>query len=264
MASLPIWYELMTPDPAAVGPFYGAVLGWEIPAEGQSMPNGAEYRGIVRADGGFAGGVLTLSEQMLQGGARAGWMTYFHVDDVDAAVAKAQSLGASVHMPPTTMEGVGRMAMLADPRGAPFYVMAPSPPPDRPDAQSDVFAMLKPGHCWWNELQTTDEAAATEFYKALFGWTADQSMPMGEHGEYRFIEADGQQLGAINPWRSEHIPVSWLPYFGVSEIETARDAAEANGGTIGGDIHEVPGGSFIFTASDPAGAPVAFVGPKGK
>src|SRR5690606_23696122 len=121
---------------------------------------------------------------MQQGGARPGWLTYFHVEDVDAAVAKAQGLGASVHMAPITMEGVGRMAMLADPQGAAFYVMDPVPPADQPDAQSDVFAMLKPGHCWWNELQTTDEPAATRFYKALFGWTADQSMPMGERGEY--------------------------------------------------------------------------------
>jgi predicted enzyme related to lactoylglutathione lyase len=259
----PIWYELMTPDPGAVAPFYRAVLGWEIPAEGHAMPNGSEYREIRRTDGGNAGGVLTLTEQMRQSGARPGWMTYFHVDDVDAAVAKAWGPGASVHMPPSTMEGVGRMAMVTDPQGAPFYLMDPTPPADRPDAQSDVFEMLKPGHCWWNELQTTDEPAATEFYKALFGWTADQSMPMGDKGEYRFVELDGQQLGAINPWMGEGMPVSWLPYFGVADIEAARDAAKANGGTITHDVQEVPGGSFIITATDPAGAPVAFVGPKG-
>lgn len=263
MAALPIWYELMTPEPGAVAPFYRAVLGWEIPAEGDAMPNGAEYRAIARSDGGFAGGVLTLTAQMAGGGARPGWMTYFHVADVDAAVAQAQSLGATVHMPPTTMDGIGRMAMIADPQGAPFYVMAPTPPADRPDAQSDVFDMTRPGRCWWNELETTDGPAATEFYKALFGWTANGAMPIGERGEYRFIEADGQQLGAINPWMAEGVPVSWLPYFGVAEIEAARAAAEASGGTINGEIHEVPGGSFIFTATDPAGAPVAFVGPRG-
>ena len=35
------------------------------------------------------------------------------------------------------------------------------------------------------------------------------------------------------------------------------------GGHSTHDIHEVPGGDFIFTATDPAGAPVGFVGPKG-
>ncbi|OYW46111.1 MAG: hypothetical protein B7Z08_12970 [Sphingomonadales bacterium 32-68-7] len=253
----------MAPDPGAVAPFYRAVVGWEIPAEGHPMPNGSEYREIARSGGGFAGGVLTLTPGMAEGGARAGWLTYFHVDDVDAAVAKAQTLGASVQMPPMTMDGVGRMAMLADPQGAPFYVMDPAPPPGDPDAQSDVFKAMTPGHCWWNELETSDEPAATAFYTALFNWSAEQTMPMGDMGNYRFIELGSEQIGAINPWLADYMAVGWLPYFGVADIEAAREATTANGGTITHDIHEVPGGDFIFTAIDPAGAHVGVVGPKG-
>ena len=90
MSGLPIWYELMAPDPAALAPFYRAVLGWEIPPSGAAMPNGVEYRTIARADGGEAGGILTLSPQMRDGGARAGWVIYFHSDDVDAAIEAAR------------------------------------------------------------------------------------------------------------------------------------------------------------------------------
>lgn len=263
MAGMPIWYELMAPDPAAVAPFYRATLGWEIPAEGHDMPNGSQYREVRRADGGHAGGVLTLTPGMAEGGAKAGWMTYFHVEDVDAAVSKAQEMGASLHMAPMTMEGVGRMAMLADPQGAPFYVMDPVPPPDRPDAQSDVFEPRSPGHCWWNELETTDGPAATEFYKALLGWSADHAMSMGAQGDYRFLENGGTGIGAINPWKPEGMAVCWLPYFGVADVEAAKAAAESSGGRMTHDIHQVPGGDFIFTATDPAGAHVGFVGPKG-
>lgn len=263
MAGGPIWYELMTPDPGAVARFYRAVLGWGIPAEGHAMPNGSQYREIQRADGGFAGGVLTLTEGMRQGGARPAWLTYFHVDDVDAAVAKAEGMGAAVHMAPVTMEGVGRMAMLADPQGAAFYVMTPIPPADRPDAQSDVFASNKPGHAWWNELETTDEPGATAFYKALFGWSADNAMPMGDKGHYRFVEHDGQAIGAINPWMADYMTVGWLPYFGVADIDAARAAAEASGGTVTHEVHQVPGGDFIFTATDPSGAPLGVVGKRG-
>lgn len=263
MAGRPIWYELMTPEPGAVAPFYKATLGWDIPAAGHPMPNGSEYREIARSDGGAAGGVLTLTEGMIASGASPGWMIYFDVDDVDATVARAEELGASVHMAPMTMEGVGRMAMLSDPQGAHLYVMDPTPPPGNPDAQSDVFQPRSTGHAWWNELQTPDEPASTAFYTALFGWSADNAMPMGDKGDYRFIEHDGTGLGAINPWMADGVPVSWLPYFGVSDIEAAQAAAEAAGGTIRHAIHEVPGGDFIFTATDPAGAPVAFVGPKG-
>ena len=259
----PIWYELMAPDPAAVTPFYRATLGWEIQPEGTPTATGHEYRMIGRRDDGFAGGVLTMGEKMLASGAKPGWLTYFDVDDVDAATAKAQELGAAVHMPPTSMGDVGRMAMLTDPQGAAFYLMKPTPPADNPDAESDVFKSKAPGHAWWNELETSNEPGATAFYTALFGWNADNTMPMGEKGNYRFIEAGGEQIGAINPWLAEYMTIGWLPYFGVAEIEAAHDAAKAAGGTITHDVHEVPGGDFIFTATDPAGAPVGFVGPKG-
>lgn len=54
-----------------------------------------------------------------------------------------------------------------------------------------------------------------------------------------------------------------LPCFGVADVETARDAARASDGMAIHDVHEVPGGDVIFTATDPAGAPVGFLGPKG-
>jgi predicted enzyme related to lactoylglutathione lyase len=41
MTGMPIWYELMTPDPAGVAAFYRAVGGWDIPAQGNAMPNGS-------------------------------------------------------------------------------------------------------------------------------------------------------------------------------------------------------------------------------
>ena len=262
MAGRPIWYELMTPDPAAVAPFYRATLGWDVQAQGTATASGHPYSMIGRADGGFAGGVLTLTADMRQNGARAGWLPYFEVDDVGATAAKAKALDGSVWMGPMDM-GVGTIAMIGDPQGAAFYAMDPLPPPGQPDAQSDVFKTKAPGHCWWNELETTDEPGATAFYTALLGWSAGQAMPMGDKGHYRFVEAGGEQIGAINPWMADYMRVGWLPYFGVADIDAARAAAEAEGGTVTHDVHQVPNGYFIFTATDPAGAPVGFVGPKG-
>ena len=45
---------------------------------------------------------------------------------------------AQVWLPPMDAP-FGTMAMLGDPQGAPFYLMTPIPPPDQPDAVSDVF-----------------------------------------------------------------------------------------------------------------------------
>jgi predicted enzyme related to lactoylglutathione lyase len=262
MAGRPIWYELMTPDAAAVAPFYNATLGWDVQAQTTASASGHPYSMIGRADGGFAGGVLTLTQEMQDNGGKAGWLPYFHVDDVAASAEKAKSLGGTVWMGPVDM-GVGTMAMLGDPQGAAFYLMDPVPPPDQPDAQSDVFKSKAPGHCWWNELETSDEPGATAFYGGLLGWDTGQTMPMGERGDYRFIAHDGEQIGAINPWLADYMTVGWVPYFGVADIDAAKAAAEANGGTIHQDVHQVPGGDFIFVASDPAGALVGLVGSKG-
>jgi predicted enzyme related to lactoylglutathione lyase len=262
MAGRPIWYELMTPDPGGVAPFYKAVVGWDIPAEGMTMPNGSDYRMIQRADGGSAGGVLKLTEAMSSGGAKPGWLPYFHVEDVPAAVKQAEAAGGKSWMGVMTLPQ-GTIAMLSDPQGAAFYLMDPVPPAGNPDAKSDVFKPKAAGHCQWNEVQTSDEPGATAFYTTLLGWTAENTMPMGDKGVYRFVEAEGEQIGAINPWLPEWMGIAWLPYFGVTDIEAAKQAAAANGGTVHGDVHEVPGGDFIFTCNDPAGAPVGFVGPKG-
>jgi predicted enzyme related to lactoylglutathione lyase len=257
----PIWYELMTSDPTGVAAFYRATLGWEIAAEGIRNPNGSEYRMIGRADGGSAGGVLTLSPMMIQGGGKPIWLPYFYVDDVDAAAGKVWELGGQVHMAPSTIASVGRIAMVADAQGAPFYLMKPTPPAGNPNAKSDVFDPMKAGHCRWNELNTADTAGALAFYLALFGWSPGMAMPMGVMGDYQFIEAGGVMIGAISPCRDK--PSAWLPYFGVTDIAAAKEAALANGGALVDDIQEIPGGEFSLCCTDPSGATVGFVGPKG-
>ncbi|MDL2716590.1 MAG: VOC family protein [Acidobacteriota bacterium] len=45
---------------------------------------------------------------------------YFAVADCDKAAALAVSLGARMYVPPTSLEGAGRFAVLADPQGAAF------------------------------------------------------------------------------------------------------------------------------------------------
>jgi len=52
------------------------------------------------------------------------WNVYFNVEDVDASVAKAEELGAKSAVPAMDVPGVGRMAMVGDPQGAMFWLMA--------------------------------------------------------------------------------------------------------------------------------------------
>lgn len=250
-----IWYELMTPDPEGSKDFYDSVVGWDI---GEAVAEYQGYRMINSADG-FAGGVLPLTAEMQQHGARPTWLGYIYVNDVDQAIASIDRAGGKGLMPAMDIPNVGRIAMVADPQGAPFYVMKPIPPAGQEDAQSAVFSPDKTGRCSWNELSTSDPAAARRFYGEQFGWTSDDFMDMGEHGEYRFFDHHGVRLGAVAGTMQGQAP-HWRYYFRVPSVSAAKDTAEAKGGKIVMGPMEVPGGDHIIIGFDPQGAEFALVG----
>lgn len=138
-----IWYELMTPDAAGAKAFYDAVVGWNM------MPGTAQtnnYGFIANADGGMTGGVLTLTQDMVDHGALPCWLGYVGVDDVDASCTAIEAAGGKVLMPANDVPMAGRIAMVADCCGAAFYIMTPTPPPG--GGTSTCFsAMPNPGRC---------------------------------------------------------------------------------------------------------------------
>jgi predicted enzyme related to lactoylglutathione lyase len=248
-----IWYELMTGDLTASAAFYGAVLDWTFPPA-KSEPD--DYLEIQAGDE-FVGGLLRLTPEMTAGGAHPAWIGYIAVDDVDASVALIETAGGRTHLPARDMEGVGRFAMVADPQGAPFYVMKSAS-----DETSNSFAYDMPriGHCAWNELSTTDPSAAVEFYTGLFGWRQEGDMDMGPMGKYQFLYHGPGMIGAIMP-KMPQMPVPfWTYYFRVPDVDVAVDTIKANGGTILQEPIEIPGGDFSMNALDPQGASFALVG----
>lgn len=255
-----IWYELMTTDANAAAKFYGAVVGWKIPEHpGPKSPAGRDYRGIARSDGGSAGGVLQLTQDMQAHGAKPTWLPYLYVKDVDAASKAIVEEGGKVHLPKMSLP-VGDIAMVADPLGTPFYVMRPIPPPGKPDAASDVFDPRAAQHARWNELASPDLARAKAFYAKHFGFEFREVMNMGPMGDYCFIDHGGVRLGAIMQKRESGGVASWLIYFGVASAKQAKAAIEAGGGRILNGPHQVPGGDWIVTATDPQGAVFGCVG----
>jgi uncharacterized protein len=177
-----IWYELMTPDPDAIAPFYAAVIGWRIDGASPGQPGGMDYRMIARDDGGSAGGVLRLSADMQQHGARPLWLPYLYTPDVDGTLAAIAAEGGKVQMKAMDLP-VGRIAMVTDPQGVPFYLMKPVPPPGKPDAASDVHDRQARQRVNWNELASPDLAASKTFYHRHFGFEFNESMSMGPMGD---------------------------------------------------------------------------------
>jgi len=254
-----IWYELMTPDPDAATAFYDAVVGWRIgPRESGEM----DYRMIAIAGAGNVGGVMRLSPEMQANGARPGWLGYVGVNDVDAMVSAVEHHGGKTLMPAQDLPGVGRFAMIADPQGAPLYIMKPTPPPGQEGSVSDVFSVDQPQHVRWNELATSDPDAAVHFYKQHFGWHQQGDMDMGPMGKYRFLQHGGVGIGAVMS-KPPQMPVSmWSYYIGVDDIDRAIKAIEAGGGTVVHGPQEIPGGEFSLNAIDPQQAMFGLVGPR--
>lgn len=251
----PIWYELAAADPDAAKAFYEAVAPWSV----EGRPAGEmDYRMITVTGGDHVGGLARFSQEQAPTAAMTpGWRVYFGVDDVDATVAATRDAGGAVHLGPFDMEGVGRMAFVADPQGNPFYVMRGA----TEGATSTVFARGgEPGKCSWHELATSDAVAGNAFYAKVFGWTYPRKMEMpGEMGDYTFVDCAGQELGATMKASMPGQPTGWQFYFRVADIDAAAEAVKANGGMVHMGPMEVPGGERVIMASDPAGASVGFV-----
>lgn len=257
-----IWYELMTTDANAAARFYNSVVGWQIEQAPVLNVQGRDYRMIPRNDGGNAGGLLQLTQEMRAGGAHPLWVGYLYTPDVEQAAKAIEADGGQVHM--RLDLPVGQIAMVSDPLGAPFYIMNPIPPPGAPkDATSDVFDMTATQRVNWNELYTPDLAKAKAFYAKHFGFAFNEVLDMGEFGDYCFFDHGGQRPGAAMKQPKGNPFAGWLFYFGVPSVSAAKRAIEQGGGKITLDLQQVPGGHWIIMAIDPQGAPFGVVGPKG-
>ncbi|MEO8908172.1 MAG: VOC family protein [Microbacteriaceae bacterium] len=86
----------------------------------------------------------------------------------------------------------------------------------------------------WVDLQSTDSAAAAEFYAALLGW--DMSEPTEQTGAYRRAFRDGVPvcaIGALPAALAEKgaVPV-WTTYLAVDDADAATAAVGEAGGTV--------------------------------
>lgn len=251
-----IWYELISPDPDASKTFYDQVVGWNIEAQ----PAGEmDYRMIRRADGGNSGGVMRLTDAMCSNGARPMWLGYLGVDDVDATLAAVVDKGGKVVMAPWDAAEIGRIAMVGDPQGIPFYIIKPTPPAGQEGIDSDVFSETAPGRVSWNELRTPDQAAALDFYRSLFDFDEAGRMPMGEAGDYIFWTHHGVRIGAVMQCAKGDVG-GWTFVFRVASANAAALAIASGGGDVVMGKHQVPGGDWLVIANDPHGARFAVIG----
>jgi uncharacterized protein len=115
------WNELNTRDTEATSRFYEAVFGVEI--DMQEL-EGAAY-GVVKVGGRSVAGIRRLDAPAEQ--VPPHWQTVFAVADCDAALTDVQELGGRKLTEPLEVPSIGRFALVQDPVGASFQVIAVAP-----------------------------------------------------------------------------------------------------------------------------------------
>jgi len=108
-----VHFEIAGTDAAKLKTYYSDLFGWEIDSDNPMNYGIVQRDGNVNADGvGISGGISAGPEGY------PGHVTFYvEVPDVEAALAKAESLGGSRMMgPDKVMEGV-EIGLFNDPEG---------------------------------------------------------------------------------------------------------------------------------------------------
>lgn len=241
-----VWHEHLTKDPKAAIAFYSEVIGW------RTQPFGEDERYLMWVGRqGPLGGVMALPDEVARMGVPPHWIGHVLVAEVDATVALARKLGGKVHREAADIPTVGRFAVIADPQGAALSVFTPS-------TAMALHDLSEEGEFCWNELVTSDSAAAFSFYAELFGWRSLQELDMGALGTYRIFGVGAQQRGGMMTTPpGAPMPPMWLFYAATSDLEATVARAKARGAQLITGPMDVPGGGRIANLIDPQGAAFA-------
>lgn len=113
------WHELHAADLDTALAFYAGLFGWTKDDAIDMGPMGL-YQ-MFKADGPAIGGMMTKMDPS----ARPGWLYYFNVPDIDAAVTRVNGGGGRVVHGPQEVPGGMWIIQGIDPQGAPFALVAP-------------------------------------------------------------------------------------------------------------------------------------------
>jgi uncharacterized protein len=239
-----IFQELVTPDLARAKQFYGSLLGWTFRDFTADERAYTEVLLDDRAIGGLFQRSVAAGEHR-----QPAWLTYFAVLDTDAAVQAALQHGAKLLFGPRSFPDRGREAVLADPQGAVFAVLASSSgdPPD---------LLAEPDEWIWSSLITSDPDAAAGFYQTLFDYEVFPA-PVATGPEHLILASQGYARASVNPLPTARpdLPPHWLNYVRVDDAAAMAARAATLGGRILVAPRQSPRGDTIALAADPLGAP---------
>ena len=240
-----IFFQLVTPDIAAAERFYGSLFGWSF----RDVP-GTRSPYAQASLGGQSVAGLVQHAMPPDAHRKPSWLEFFSAPDVDAIVKSATGHGASILAPLHDVPGRGREAVLADPQGAVFAVLASSSG-DTPDVLSPVGSWI------WRSLITHDAAASADFYHTLFGLqTFSLPSPPGE--QHILLASDDYARATANtlPGNAASGHAHWLGFVRVDSASAAAAKAVSLGGQVLLQPRPDRHGGMIAVLADPLGAAI--------
>jgi uncharacterized protein len=238
-----IWVDLATPDLASAKRFYSGLFGWTF----RDIHTGkTDYSVASLGDRPVAGLVHRLVPPAEP--KRPAWLAFISVRDVDAAQRTALEHGAKVISGPKTYPHRGRQAVLADPEGAVFAILA-SGSGDPPDF------LVAPGEWIWSSLLARKPDTAAAFYQAVFGYEVFD-VPSEDDLEHDILSSDDFARASVNPLPgdSPRRHPHWLNFVRVVDAVDAAAKAVALGGRVLVEPHADRHGGKVSVVADPAGA----------
>jgi predicted enzyme related to lactoylglutathione lyase len=114
-----VQWQIVTKEPDAVARFYASLFGWKVRTD-----NALGYRMVdTGSSRGIGGGVWPSPPEghnLVQ--------LFVEVDDIDAFIARAMVLGASVIVPKSELPDGDALAIVLDPAGLSFGLYRPAQP----------------------------------------------------------------------------------------------------------------------------------------
>ena len=208
-----VHFEIAGPDHEGTAKWFADLFGWEVL---RSVPELFYTTIDTKAESGTNGGFGTPPDTPPY------VSVYAAVDDLQATLDKAESLGGKTIVPIMEVPGVVTLAMLADPAGNAFGLIKNEGEAVLP-SQGDG----KPVD--WFEILGADADALKSFYGELLGWKFDRAP--GDDFIYYMVDTGAGRGISGGVGQSQDGQPQVNVYAKVDDVQKFVEVAESNGGS---------------------------------
>ncbi|NDK88783.1 VOC family protein [Gordonia desulfuricans] len=245
----PIWFDLMSSDPAKAADFYHELFGWDVDAP--PNPEMGGYQNFT-THGRYVAGLSPYTQEA--GGPPNVWSVYLHSEDLDATAKNTEAAGGTVVVPPMEVGPAGTMMVTLDAAGAAISYW-------KPNEHRGFTEWGVHGSPYWFECHSKDYDKTLAYYAEVVGARTDEVIAKSDPdqpGPDRYSQlffGDTAYAGVMDAagMYPPEVPSFWQVYICVDDVRATVAAAEKLGAEILMAGEDTPYGT-LAALKDPMGA----------